>query len=218
MGVHASYGGSTLNDYRENDISSLNILRWHIARQASVSRIDLAFDVKGENLEPGNLYHMLQTGKATTTAKTWNLITGSDGGATCYIGSRQSEAFVRIYDKAAQAGVDGQWTRVELELKASKARFAAYTMASGLDDNAFRWAQGWLQGFVSFPHAVWHGVVQADAIPLARANKPEKDTRRWLMEGVAPAMARYMNETGDFSLLSDFMAVLAAYEDKSALA
>ena len=218
MGVHVSYSGSTLNDYREHDISSLNILRWHIARQASVSRIDLAFDVKHESLNPRELYAMLDGGQATTTAKTWNLITGNDGGATCYIGSRQSEAFVRIYDKAAQTGTDGQWTRIELELKASKARFAAFTMASGEDEHAFSWAQSWLQGFVSFPHDVWRKIMVEEAIPLARANKPEKDTRKWLMDTCAPAMARYMNETGDFALLADFMAVLAAYEDKSALA
>lgn len=218
MGVHVGYSGSALNDYRENNVSSLTILRWHIARQASVSRIDLAFDIRDESIEPGDLYHMLQSGTATTTAKTWNLITGSVGGSTCYIGSRQSEAFVRIYDKAAQMGVKGEWTRIELELKASKARFAAFTMATGADSDAFKWAQGWLQGFVSFPHPVWRALMLQQAIPLARANKPEKDTRKWLMETVAPSMARYMNETGDYSLLSDFMSVLASYEDKSALA
>lgn len=218
MGIHIGYSGSTLNTYRDAGVSSLDILRWHIARGAAVSRIDLAIDVRDASLEPDNLYHMLQTKQATTTAKTWNLISGSDGGSTCYIGSRQSETFVRIYDKAAQLGVSGQWTRIELELKASKARFAAFTMANEPDEKAFKWAQGWLQGFVSFPHPVWREVMAAEAIPLARANKPEKDTRKWLMDTVAPAMARYMNETGDYKLLTDFMAVLAAQEDKSAIA
>lgn len=218
MGVHVGYSGSTLNSYNENNVKPLNILRWHITRQASVSRIDLAFDIKDEGMEPGILYNMLQDGRAKTTAKTWSLITGNDGGSTCYIGSRSSEAFVRIYDKAAQVGVDGQWTRVEMELKASKARFAAFTMASEPDESAFKWAQGWLQGFVSFPHPAWVALMSMGAIPLARANKPEKDTRRWLMESVAPAMARYMASTGDYQLLTDFMAVIAALEDKSAIA
>lgn len=217
MGVHIGYSGKTINTYRDNGVNTLDMLRWHIARHGTVSRIDLAFDIRNSGLSPSKLYECLSNGSATTTAKTYNLIVGSDGGATCYIGSRQSEAFVRIYDKGIESGEGGDWVRVELELKASKARFAAFTMANEPDNKAYLWAQGWLTGFVAFPQATWREFIQQTAIPLSRANKPETDTRKWLMEQVAPAMAKYMNKTGDYNLLTDFMAVLAAYEDKAVL-
>lgn len=156
------------------------------------------------------LYEHLINGRATTTAKSWNLITGNDGGATCYVGSRTSEAFLRIYDKGIESGTHDNWIRVELELKASKARFAAFTMANEPDDSAFRWAQGWLSGFVSFPDKTWQALMSAEAIPLARANKPEPDTRQWLIGQVAPAMAKYIDRTGDYRLVEDFLRVVVA--------
>ncbi|MCC7017838.1 MAG: replication initiation factor domain-containing protein [Rhodospirillales bacterium] len=210
MGVHIGYSGKTLNTYRDNGVSSLDVLRWHMQRGASASRIDLAFDVRGTPLSPQTLYEHLINGRATTTAKTYNLIAGNDGGCTCYIGSRQSEAFVRIYDKGVESGEGGQWIRCDLELKASKARFAAFTMASEPDESAYKWAQGWLQGYVAFPDKTWQAFITQEAVPLARANKPEPDTRQWLIGQVAPAMARYIDRTGDYKLLDDFMRVLSA--------
>lgn len=210
MGVLIAYSGSTLNDYRDAGVNVLDILRWHISRGGSASRIDLAFDVREANLSPGYLYDMLVEGKATTTAKAFNLITGNDGGSTVYVGSRTSEAFLRIYDKAAQMQVGGQWTRIELELKSSKARFAAYTMANEPDSKAYQWAQGWLQGYVSFPHPVWREVMTMTSIPLVRANKPETDTRKWLIETCAPAMAKYIQRTDDYAVIIAFMRVLGS--------
>lgn len=210
MGVHIGYSGKTLNVYRDNGISSLELLRWHIGRGGSVSRIDLAFDIRDESMTPGVLYEQLCNGKATTTAKTYNLITGNDGGSTVYIGSRQSEAFLRIYDKAAEQQQDCQWVRVELELKASKARFAAFTMANEPDSKAYQWAQAWLQGFVSFPHPVWRAFIQQTGIPLARANKQQADTRKWLIDQVAPAVAKYIQRTGDYDVITAFCRVVGS--------
>lgn len=212
MGVHVSYSGKTLNTYRDNDLDPLGIVRWHLHRKGNVTRIDLAFDMRDSTLHPSTLYGMLDRKQAKTVAKSYNLIVGNDGGATLYIGSRQSEAFLRIYDKGIESGEGGDWIRVELELKASKAQFAAYTMANEPDNRAYQWAQAWLNGFVAFDCHEWIVLMTTTAIPLARANKPEKDTRKWLLEQVAPAMARYMARTGDYKLLTDFMAILRSGE------
>jgi len=210
MGVHVGYSGRTLNKYRDYGVNPLVLLRWHIGRGGAVSRIDLAFDVKDTPLNVQTLYEHLINGRATTTAKTYNLICGNDGGATCYVGSRTSEAFLRIYDKGIESGLGGEWVRVELELKSSKARFAAYTMANEPDASAFRWAQGWLQGFVSFPDTTWRALMTMEAIPLARANKPEPDTRQWLINLVAPAMAKYIERTGDYAVYTEFTRIVGS--------
>jgi DNA relaxase NicK len=215
MGIHVGYSGKTLNTYREHDIGSLVLLRWHIGHNASISRIDLAFDLKDTPMSISALYDMLERKEASTSAKTYNLIVGSDGGKTLYVGSRTSEAFMRIYDKGVESGEGGNWTRVELELKGSKARFAAYTMANESDDRAYQWAQGWLNGFVAFPDPTWRSLMVAEAIPMARANKPEADTKKWLLETVAPAMAKYMNRTGDYKCLVEFMAILRSGDDSA---
>lgn len=210
MGVHIGYSGKTLNTYRDNGVNPLDLLRWHIGRKGSVSRIDLAFDLRDTPLRPEALYSDLMTGVATSTAKTYNLISGNDGGATLYVGSRQSEAFLRIYDKGVESGTGETWIRAELELKSSKARFAAFTMANEPDNKAYQWAQAWLAGFVTFPDTTWKALMQAEAIPLARANKPESDTKKWLIEQVAPAMAKYIERTGDYNLITEFCRVVGS--------
>lgn len=210
MGVHVSYSGRTLNTYTQNGVNPLVLLRWHIDRGASISRIDLAFDIRDTRMNVQTLYEHLINGRAKTTAKTYNLIVGNDGGCTCYVGSRQSEAFLRIYDKGIESGEGGDWVRVELELKASKARFAAFTMANEPDNRAYQWAQSWLSGYVTFPDTTWQALMQADAIPLARANKPEPDTRQWLISQVAPAMAKYIQRTGDYTVFTEFSRVVGS--------
>lgn len=47
--------------------------------------------------------------------------TGQLVGRGIYFGSRKSEIYIRIYDKALEQEVDYHWIRVELELKGSKA-------------------------------------------------------------------------------------------------
>lgn len=210
MGIHIGYSGKTLNCYRDNGVNPLDLLRWHIGRNGSVSRIDLAFDIRNTPMRPEKLYNDLVSGSAVSTAKTFNLITGNDGGSTLYVGSRQSEAFLRIYDKGVESGTGENWIRVELELKSSKARFAAFTMASEPDDKAYQWAQGWLSGFVTFPDTTWRELMQAERIPLARANKPESDTRKWLLEQVAPAMGKYIQRTGDYNVITEFCRVIGS--------
>lgn len=213
MGIHIAYSGKTLNTYRDNDVNVIDVLRWHLSRHATCSRIDLAFDIRDSAMKISELYEFLKTGMAVTTAKTYQLIIGNDGGCTLYLGSRQSEAFLRIYDKGIESGEGGNWLRVELELKSSKAQFAAYTMSNAPDEKTFQWAQSWLNGFVSFPDTTWRDLLHREAIPLASANKPERDTRKWLVETVAPAMGKYMNRTGDYEVLSAFMAVLRSFDD-----
>lgn len=52
------------------------------------------------------------------SGRTSSLVTSSRGGRTCYIGSRQSQFFGRIYDKGAEEGLDPGWIwRYEVECK-----------------------------------------------------------------------------------------------------
>jgi len=212
MGVHVSYSAATLNKYREAGVDALEILRWHVDRFAVVTRLDLAFDMRNSQLSIDSLKAELTGGEATMTAKTWNHIQGSDGGQTLYIGSRSSETFLRIYDKGIESKQGGDWVRVEIELKGSKSEYAAHTMVTEPKVSAYRWAQSWLKGYVSFKHPVMTALCNEPGIRMEKANKPDKDTERWLLEQVAPAMARYMAKTSDYNLLVRFMAILAAYD------
>jgi phage replication initiation protein len=78
---------------------------------------------------------------------------------TVEIGKRVSDLFVRIYDKAAEQGISGQWVRVEIEAKRERARalvalvacdglsavasilrgYVDFKLPSGADSNKRRW-------------------------------------------------------------------------------
>jgi hypothetical protein len=61
------------------------------------------------------------------------LIRDRDGGATCYIGSRQSEICTRIYNKAVESGEEQyeSCARVETEFKGKAARTIGLQLTSG---------------------------------------------------------------------------------------
>lgn len=73
--------------------------------------------------------------------------TGMVTGRGAYFGSRKSEVYIRIYDKALEQGVDQHWLRVELELKGSKAD-AAMKMVQHQEVGAV--ARGVLSDRISF--------------------------------------------------------------------
>ncbi|WP_183360164.1 replication initiation factor domain-containing protein [Geomonas limicola] len=96
--------------------------------------------------------------------------TGMLTGRGAYFGSRKSEVFIRIYDKALEQRVDQHWVRVELELKGSRANAAMKlvltkeigTVARGIlnsrlsfrekskDGNRSRWpVSGWWKSFIA---------------------------------------------------------------------
>ena len=54
-------------------------------------------------------------------------------GGTIYVGSRNSDAYIRIYDKQAQMGTAEHWVRVEIELKGSYASDVVDMILSELD-------------------------------------------------------------------------------------
>ena len=49
-------------------------------------------------------------------ARCWEVQYGSEG-TTIYHGSKKSDMLIRIYDKAAEEGVEGHWVRVELQMR-----------------------------------------------------------------------------------------------------
>lgn len=112
----------------------------------SVTRVDLAVTSRAsppDNFYGRNAYTLaeLHYAKHPKSARPW--FTGNArGGYTCYVGDRESENFLRIYNKAAecvdnddQEGLERYracW-RVELEAKASMAASLAYLAADAPD-------------------------------------------------------------------------------------
>jgi len=209
MGIHVMYPGKTINKYLAANITPRHILAHHANFGDVCKRIDLAIDVRDSQLSIVRLFNQLKSGDATTRAKTYNLITGNTGD-TLYVGSRTSDLFLRIYDKGAQMLTSDNWKRVELEIKGTRAVIVAREFASRDDNGVFTMTKSLIAGMCQFDDDTWRSLVGDLALRLGKAQDNSADTAGWLLGQVAPAMARYMNETGDFDVLDKFLLTVHA--------
>lgn len=189
MGVHVSWSGSALRE-----VEPRAILRSALAAGAIVRRIDIAIDIPYWFVG-SDFYSRLEKGLAETTSRKYQHIV-SDTGWTVYVGSRTSEKFLRIYDKQAEAGLDQPLTRVELECKGDYAE----GIAQHVDAEGYHQFPAIIKAFCDFPDLQpWNEHL---ASPTLSAGIPKKekttDTRRWLMESVAPSLAKIVKEDHDF--------------------
>ncbi len=119
--------------------------------KVNVCRLDVAVDDKADSSDNGKLnldaiHRTAALGNYVSKSRTFNSVVTREGfeksnyvydengqvlgyrhmkpmGKTLYFGSRGSNAYIRIYDKAAEQGVDGHWVRFEMELKQRNAMY-----------------------------------------------------------------------------------------------
>lgn len=163
MGFHYDCSGSSIrelfNHYRENlmqdtpfgpgidmDICVLRELFFHIKNIGHVTRLDLAIDDKvNPYFMLPELQSILEERRFVSKFRSWRLVkdsttSGELVGATLYLGSRQSDIMLRIYDKQLEQiakGIEGAggipWIRWELELKNEYANIVLTDMLNGVD-------------------------------------------------------------------------------------
>jgi len=212
MGVHVQYSGGCLNRWRELTITPRLIAEYHHKRHDRCSRIDLAIDAKNEGLSILKLSVLVRKGKALTRTDKFSHIKSQDGGETLYLGSRTSEMFMRIYNKFAEQGSKPEhpvdWIRIELECKGERAKQIGVVLANRTDLDMALFARGLIKDFVDFPYLTWQRIVGDTPIHIGKSQEKSGKTREWLLETVAPAMARYVSETGDRAIIADFEAYL----------
>lgn len=108
-----------------DDIHPLGIVGFideMLAFDCKVTRLDLAADDREGLLKVDIIEKKHRAGEWTGTARVMTPLCPRNAfgelvsGATFYIGSRKTDKFIRIYDKAAQTETNGHWVRCELEL------------------------------------------------------------------------------------------------------
>jgi hypothetical protein len=189
MGVHVQYSGRALGAL-DIEFVLQNCLEWH----GKPSRVDLAIDVFG-CVTIDDIVAAWEMGAQVTRAKQYAHIK-SGTGETFYVGARTSDRYLRIYDKGAQLGTGEDWTRIEIECKREMAimAFHAYRLYEG------KAAREKIQSFCDFPTVEWwtDAMNSYDTVESEPRKEKIRNTRKWLMESVAPAFAREMLRDTDF--------------------
>jgi hypothetical protein len=198
-GIHIRYPGSSLG-------LGLSELEFHHKQGHAFTRIDIATDVKLEQpFDIGGWYSMAECGKAKTKAKKTALMI-SDTGKTLYVGSRTSEKYLRIYDKGGeQGGEQGVWLRAELEVKGR----AANRLVDEIFRRGLNIIPSAINGFCSFEGDVWGNWLGSD-IERIPSERKETDTRAWLLDIPAKALARLV-VSGDREVKRAFDAAVARH-------
>lgn len=211
-----SLNGSGIAFLLASGIDPLTTFRVMIGMGAKVTRFDIALDDYAGFLSYERLSNSIGAGAYVSTSragiaetrshvKRGDSFTGRDDqGFTFYVGSRQSETFARIYNKAAEQKEDRHHVRVELEIKGQKADatfrawlgvdFAA-VFACGLarrvidfkepgkDSNVSRHKTcAWWEAFLSYCDKIRVVVVSA------RPTKTVESVINWIARQVAPSL------------------------------
>lgn len=200
MGINVLLTGSVLAKY-----DWLTVLQALNAQPGHFTRLDLTIDARDHGLSIDSLYMRADSGHMKCKAQNVSRVQ-SKTGSTCYVGSRTSERFMRIYDKAGEQGITGEdWKRIELEASGQKASwigsFIANTGASAI--------ASLIKDFIDFEdYAPWQGIFATVTAQKTISDKRVSDTEKWLLETIAPTLAKQivLDPTFDF----DFQEALRA--------
>lgn len=116
-----TFTGRHLDVWRTTQVGVMSLFAYAVERGAKFTRIDFAVDVLDDNRASVESL-VARIGRTVDLRGRSHSVIASDNGkgkigTTLYIGSRSSEKFFRIYNKAAEQGIERDWVRIELEAK-----------------------------------------------------------------------------------------------------
>jgi len=210
MGYHAVFSGTALRNLFElSGVKPLTLLHAAIDAGMRVSRLDLAKDCTGETFDGEAIYKSLEQGLGGGASRTVSRIVSNNNGETIYLGSRQSERFIRIYNKAAQTGNDTElWWRLEIETKGDVARLVASSLLE--TGSIGRVLDGTFLKMVGTPNKCGlTGFVSTGEVPfgLPKITK-QTDREKWISEQVIGAVAQHFIEHPDSVAVRTLIATL----------
>ncbi|HET7637751.1 MAG TPA: replication initiation factor domain-containing protein, partial [Ktedonobacteraceae bacterium] len=135
MGVHYQYPGSSLASLGSSGIPPTAILNRVLTLGGKVSRIDLAIDIIDEKIDIASLAKDVSEENYPGRKLLWHEHKSPNGGHTLDIGSPKSDKWIRIYNKAAEVGLDMFWTRLEIQMTGDVAKTISKAFNSGVMGN-----------------------------------------------------------------------------------
>lgn len=214
MGHHTIISGSALrNLFQYQGITSEEVLRACLTSHGNLTRLDLAKDLIGPQNDIAEIYQSLQQDNNRGTARGWNEINKHDGGYTLYVGARTSEKLIRIYNKAAESGLqDVIWSRFEIETKGTTARAVGASLLNTRDwGSVFDTIAKAMLRPVQCPAYEQFFTVGSVPIGLPKLEK-KTDREAWIETQVLPAVAKHYVEHPDSEAIARLIATLQLIE------
>lgn len=176
--------------------SDEKLISWLHINARNVTRLDFAVDIFNGGSVPEFL-GACQSGQAKTRAaiSNYEAIKGKRG-HTVYVGSKDSELRMRVYDKAAEMGqFEKTWTRIELQARGD------YAMALKLDMNNKGVSIGGTDRINKFCDATcldwWKHAIDTQGKPSSGYHDTNANWRKWAMDTVLPSLLDHADTDED---------------------
>ncbi|WP_172834419.1 replication initiation factor domain-containing protein [Nitrospira japonica] len=214
--VHVDLSQELLSGWTYDQFQA--VAQWVFMKQGHFGRIDVALDDRSGVIDVEAVYDAVVAGQCVSHFRKSQLIEGLDVGSgeetgtTLCMGSRQSDTYLRIYDKAAQQQskgivVEGPWVRWEMEWKDERAQAVGLAL-SVLDQDRFQpYIVGVFRTAVDFrdctreddpkdryhaPLLAWWKVLtegmQRAKLDVVKAVKKIEDVKQWAAKSLAPML------------------------------
>ena len=214
--VHVDLSQEMLSGWTFEKFQS--VAAWVLGKQGHFGRIDVALDDRSGVIDVDRIYDAVVAGHCVSHFRKSQLIagldlgSGEDTGKTLCMGSRQSDSYLRIYDKAAEQRakghvIDGTWVRWEMEWKAERAHAVGLAL-SVLEPEPFqKYIVGVFRTAIDFrdctraddpkdryyaPLLPWWKVLtegmQRAKLEIAKAVKQIEDVKRWAQVSLSPML------------------------------
>lgn len=186
MGSMTIYNGTSLRNI-SSAVGAMELIEKHVQRGHRSTRIDLFVDVHNHGWRVKDFADMVGEGRAVTFIKSALFIEQKLGdGDTLWLGKGRPKQ-LRIYDKAAEQGIKGDWVRIEAQFRKQQANQAMYTLAQSQDKKSAIAAA--IRGTVDFPKCQeWCEVFSSGIMRFSDKKNVNSDRYNWIMNTVASAI------------------------------
>jgi hypothetical protein len=198
QGISVQLTGQDLNDIRGGELTEIALLEYIAAKRGTVSTLHSCINVHNAGAHVGDLIDQHQAGTLTKRAKTAGVYQSKTkvngewiSGDTLYVGSAKSSTQVRVYDKAAEQGIRGDWVRVEIVWRGKRARSAHLRMLShGIASTT----RGAILNQMNSGSEWWRIAMSGDAVEPLPIPRKLSNRYEWLRKSVLPALRREIAE------------------------
>lgn len=212
MGVNMLFDGRSCHELHEAGVDLLRVVKDFSDDGFKFTRLDLAIDIHGVDIDIVGLLDCEHTGSANNDPVLVQKGKQARGGATLYAGARQSEKFMRIYDKAKERKLpDIMWTRVELELKSVTATKIAAKIATMTYQEVSEMTRGMMRGVYDPDNKTFRDALAVDPIKIGSTKNEEHNTYEWIMTSVAKTMAKLIVELPHRDVMPSFEKEVQKY-------
>lgn len=210
QGYHFVFTGQALRWYAAKSYDWHELMFDAHAAGGRCSRIDLAFDIRNGGLVLAN-FAKTERSPYKGKGRTPNILPvgTQEDGWTVYVGARQSQKFLRIYDKAKERkDFSSDYIRVELECKEETAHALGWNFGQIPLSECVNMARGLVLGHVDFKSAGWRAGMHGEITQFSLPQGKDKDTFGWLLKSVVPALAKEIAKHPTESILDQFWDAL----------